>query len=97
MPGTAVATHFYKVVLAKAKDKSHYLATFVVPNNTIDMKAPLEDFLVPLESVERAIGTKFFPEFNGSMQPLCEKVKCVVQDFKKKAIRNARVDEEEQM
>ena len=100
VPGTAVPTHFFKIILAKSKDKeTNYLAAFVLPNESIDIATPLEDFLVPLESVERATGIKFFPTRSStttgplvSSMPLCRKVKCIVQDFKKKVSIHGKGD-----
>lgn len=101
VPGTAVPTHFFKIILAKSKDKeTNYLAAFVLPNEPIDIATPLEDFLVPLESVERASGIKFFPTRSSttgplvSSMPLCRKVKCIVQDFRKKVSIQGKGDGE---
>lgn len=64
----AVPTHFYKVVLADNESGKHgphraAVAAFVMPNAAIDAQTPLEAFTVPLDALERAAGTSFFPRF----------------------------------
>jgi endonuclease G len=64
----AVPTHFYKVVLADNESGKHgphraAVAAFVMPNAAIDAQTPLEAFTVPLDALERAAGTSFFPGF----------------------------------
>jgi len=63
---TAVPTHFFKIVLttrAKAGGrKEHSIGSFVMPNAYIPPDSPLTRFIVPLDSLERAVGTTFFPK-----------------------------------
>jgi DNA/RNA endonuclease G (NUC1) len=80
-PNTAVPTHFYKIVLGICKD-GHYLASFLLPNEPIDPSIPLESFQVPLDAIERSSGIQFFPLLQRKPKLLCERVKCVVQQFK---------------
>ncbi|KAF5830433.1 DNA/RNA non-specific endonuclease [Dunaliella salina] len=73
MIGTApslvsVPTHFYKVVTASGSkaaaskgDNRIGVAAFVMPNAPIDPRTPLSAFVVPLEALEAAAGTRFFP------------------------------------
>ena len=66
----AVPTHFFKVVLTtKPKSggkKSHAVGSFVMPNAYIPPEVPLTSFVVPLDSLERATGTIFFPKLISS-------------------------------
>ncbi|KAM8886093.1 endonuclease G, mitochondrial isoform 2-T2 [Spinachia spinachia] len=58
----AVPTHFFKVViLEKVDGKGVELRSYVLPNEPIDEKIPLERFLVPIETIERASGLHFVP------------------------------------
>ncbi|PWN54143.1 hypothetical protein IE53DRAFT_383333 [Violaceomyces palustris] len=64
------------------------LGAFVMPNAVIPNEAPLESFVVPIETVERAAGlTLFPPAIKSSAKKLCETVKCdiVVRDFGEKS------------
>ncbi|XP_014214700.1 endonuclease G, mitochondrial [Copidosoma floridanum] len=56
----AVPTHFYKIVVGETSDAKLEMEAFVMPNAPIDNDAPLENFRVPPESVERAAGLLFF-------------------------------------
>lgn len=78
---TPVPTHFYKVIVG-ILDQKPYSAAFVIPNETIQPHTPLQSFLVPIESVERATGVIFFPSLLIPSQPLCSKVKCAVESFR---------------
>ena len=81
VPGTSVPTHFYKIILGTI-GMERYLACFVVPNEPIDIKSPLLDFLVPLEAIERATGLEFFPTIRAGTEwkekRLCSKVECQI-------------------
>ncbi|XP_040051196.1 endonuclease G, mitochondrial [Gasterosteus aculeatus] len=58
----AVPTHFFKVlILEKVDGKGVELRSYVLPNEPIDEKIPLERFLVPIETIERASGLHFVP------------------------------------
>ncbi|XP_012707311.2 endonuclease G, mitochondrial isoform X1 [Fundulus heteroclitus] len=58
----AVPTHFFKVlILEQADGKGVELRSYVLPNEPIDEKVPLERFLVPIETIERASGLLFVP------------------------------------
>ncbi|XP_037338959.1 endonuclease G, mitochondrial isoform X1 [Pungitius pungitius] len=58
----AVPTHFFKVlILEKADGKGVELRSYVLPNEPIEEKIPLERFLVPIETIERASGLHFVP------------------------------------
>ncbi|KAJ2140943.1 nuclease [Coemansia sp. RSA 678] len=75
-PNVAVPTHFFKVVLVK-QGSDFSLGAFALPNKAIDNSAPLTDFDVPVETVEKAAGLVFFDKLERtSITPLCSKTKC---------------------
>lgn len=56
----AVPTHFFKVVILELPDgQGVELRSYVMPNRPIPEQTPLENFLVPIETVERASGLLF--------------------------------------
>uniref|UniRef100_A0A671N6M9 Endonuclease n=1 Tax=Sinocyclocheilus anshuiensis TaxID=1608454 RepID=A0A671N6M9_9TELE len=57
----AVPTHFLKVVILEKPRGDMELRSYVMPNMPVDEKIPLERFLVPIESIERASGLLFVP------------------------------------
>ncbi|XP_077334801.1 endonuclease G, mitochondrial [Lithobates pipiens] len=57
----AVPTHFFKVVVLEKFNGEIELRPYVMPNCPVDDKIPLEHFLVPIESIERAAGLLFVP------------------------------------
>ncbi|XP_062816031.1 endonuclease G, mitochondrial [Anolis carolinensis] len=57
----AVPTHFFKVLLLEKASGEVELRSYVMPNAPVDEKLPLERFLVPIESIERASGLLFVP------------------------------------
>ncbi|KAM7017897.1 endonuclease G, mitochondrial [Tautogolabrus adspersus] len=58
----AVPTHFFKVlILEQADGRGVELRSYVLPNEPVDEKIPLERFLVPIETIERASGLLFVP------------------------------------
>ncbi|KAJ3603964.1 hypothetical protein NHX12_028705 [Muraenolepis orangiensis] len=58
----AVPTHFFKVViLERAGGKGVELRSYVFPNSPVEESVPLESFLVPIETIERASGLLFVP------------------------------------
>ncbi|XP_028851258.1 endonuclease G, mitochondrial [Denticeps clupeoides] len=57
----AVPTHFFKVVILEKASGEVELRPYVMPNAPVDEKVPLERFLVPIESIERASGLLFVP------------------------------------
>ncbi|CAG8608584.1 4347_t:CDS:2, partial [Dentiscutata heterogama] len=83
-PNVAVPTHFFKVVLAVKNDDSqtsgklYALDCFLIPNQSIPHDAPLENFVVPLNALERATGLRFFENLREKTVPLCEATKCVL-------------------
>ena len=63
----AVPTHFFKVVLVEpggedGKGTLPAVGAFVMPNEKIDPKRPLSDFIVPVGALEAVAGLEFFPE-----------------------------------
>ncbi|KAL4630096.1 endonuclease G, mitochondrial [Arapaima gigas] len=57
----AVPTHFFKVVILETPTGGVELRSYVMPNMPVDVKIPLERFLVPVQSIERASGLLFVP------------------------------------
>uniref|UniRef100_A0A8B9GH37 Endonuclease n=1 Tax=Amazona collaria TaxID=241587 RepID=A0A8B9GH37_9PSIT len=57
----AVPTHFFKVLILEKESGEIELRSYVMPNSPVDDKIPLEQFLVPIESIERASGLLFVP------------------------------------
>ncbi|XP_069333011.1 endonuclease G, mitochondrial [Eulemur rufifrons] len=57
----AVPTHFFKVLILEAAGGQIELRSYVMPNAPVDEAIPLERFLVPIESIERASGLLFVP------------------------------------
>ncbi|XP_030644115.1 endonuclease G, mitochondrial [Chanos chanos] len=57
----AVPTHFFKVLILEKTRGEVELRPYVMPNMPVDEKIPLERFLVPIESIERASGLLFVP------------------------------------
>lgn len=56
----AVPTHFFKVLILELPDgQGVELRSYVMPNRPIPEQTPLEHFLVPIETVERASGLLF--------------------------------------
>ncbi|XP_061527169.1 endonuclease G, mitochondrial isoform X4 [Phycodurus eques] len=59
----AVPTHFFKVLVLERDGRQGgvELRSYVLPNEPVDEKIPLERFLVPIETIERASGLLFLP------------------------------------
>ncbi|XP_059911095.1 endonuclease G, mitochondrial [Gadus macrocephalus] len=70
----AVPTHFFKVlILERAGGQGVELRSYVLPNNPVEDNVPLESFLVPIETIERASGLLFVPnimKMTGSLQAI---------------------------
>ncbi|KAF5372923.1 hypothetical protein D9758_001742 [Tetrapyrgos nigripes] len=85
-PNVAVPTHFAKVVLTSKPSSPSTpnileLATgaFVLPNAPIPDGAPLEQFVMPVEAVERAAGLTLFSDaVKASSKHICKATKCEV-------------------
>lgn len=82
-PNVAVPTHFAKVIYGSGGQADvgvrGALGAFVLPNAVIPDSKPLEEFVVPVEAVERAAGLSLFPEAIKSSAPaLCRSVECSV-------------------
>ncbi|KAK2838244.1 hypothetical protein Q5P01_015456 [Channa striata] len=73
----AVPTHFFKVVILEQVDgRGVELRSYVLPNEPVDEKIPLERFLVPIETIERASGLLFVPNImkrTSSLKAITEK------------------------
>ncbi|GMM28750.1 ribonuclease [Martiniozyma asiatica (nom. inval.)] len=82
-PSVAVPTHFFKLVVADKGANEVAVGAFVMPNEIIDNKTPLTEFLVPLESLERGSGLEFMKLWKGKQKELCKEVKCeiIVREF----------------
>ncbi|XP_067398167.1 endonuclease G, mitochondrial [Emydura macquarii macquarii] len=57
----AVPTHFFKVLILEKLSGEIELRSYVMPNSPVEETIPLERFLVPIESIERAAGLLFVP------------------------------------
>ncbi|XP_043576534.1 endonuclease G, mitochondrial [Chiloscyllium plagiosum] len=55
----AVPTHIFKVVILEKHSGEIELQSYVMPNQPVQENIPLERFLVPIESIERASGVLF--------------------------------------
>jgi len=83
-PNIGVPTHFAKVVLASRPSSPSTPDTpeistgaFVLPNAAISDEAPLENFIMPVEAVERAAGLTLFSDaLKSSSKHICQTTKC---------------------
>ncbi|KAM8865667.1 endonuclease G, mitochondrial isoform 1-T1 [Synchiropus picturatus] len=70
----AVPTHFFKVlILERPGGQGVELRSYLLPNTPVDERIPLEHFLVPIETIERASGLLFVPNImkrSGSLQSI---------------------------
>lgn len=70
----AVPTHFFKVLILELPDAQGVeLRSYIMPNQPVPEQTPLEQFLVPIEMVERASGLLFVPNIlrtTGSIREL---------------------------
>lgn len=55
----SVPTHFFKILLMETKGE-YDIEAYVMPNQVIDQRIPLESFQVPIDTIERAAGLLFF-------------------------------------
>ena len=60
----AVPTHFFKVVATETPSGEYELLSFMLPNQVINEKVPLNNFLVPVDSIERAAGFLLFDKLS---------------------------------
>ena len=56
----AVPTHFFKVILCETENTGFELFSFVMPNQKLPANINLQDYLFPLETIERAAGLHIF-------------------------------------
>ena len=56
----AVPTHFFKVVAIETTSGEFELLSFLLPNEALSDNIPLRNFLVPVDSIERAAGFLLF-------------------------------------
>lgn len=56
----AVPTHFFKVVVIETNNGEYEQLSFVMPNKALPPDVPLKNYLVPVETIERAAGLLFF-------------------------------------
>lgn len=75
----SVPTHFFKVILGETDTGRIEIQAFIMPNTVIADDAPLSNFLVALETVEKASGHLFFDK-------LQNKYECVKRDSQKRLI-----------
>jgi len=85
-PNVSVPTHFAKVVLTSRPSSPSTpqvleisTGAFVLPNAEIPDETPLQSFVVPVDSVERAAGLSLFSDaIKGGSKHLCKTTKCEV-------------------
>ena len=63
----AVPTHFFKVVAIETMNGDFELLSFLLPNQVMDDNVPLKNFLVPIDSIERAAGFLLFDRLSTKM------------------------------
>lgn len=56
----SVPTHFFKVIVMETDKGEFEMNSFVIPNQSFPENTPLKNFLVPVESIERASGFLLF-------------------------------------
>ncbi|ELU14358.1 hypothetical protein CAPTEDRAFT_120680 [Capitella teleta] len=56
----AVPTHYFKVIVMAGKSGGLELMSFVMPNQVLPANVDLRNYLVPLNTIERASGLVFF-------------------------------------
>ncbi|PVZ97738.1 hypothetical protein BB558_006297 [Smittium angustum] len=87
-PNVAVPTHFYKIVLTKnSNSPAHFIQGFVLPNDRVSDKINLENFIVPIEAIEKASGLEFFSSVDkdkNRVYDLCKHTVCAVRPYKPK-------------
>lgn len=49
------------LILEQADGRGVELRSYILPNEPVDEKVPLDRFLVPIETIERASGLLFVP------------------------------------
>lgn len=49
------------LILEQADGRGVELRSYILPNEPVDEKVPLDRFLVPIETIERAAGLLFVP------------------------------------
>ncbi|EFA81185.1 hypothetical protein PPL_06022 [Heterostelium album PN500] len=73
----AVPTHLFKVIMVERKDMPEVMVgAFVIPNEPIGPDAVLTDYEVPVETLERETGLKFFTRLQQKTLNLCEYTDC---------------------
>lgn len=85
-PNVAVPTHFAKIVLTSRPSSPSTpdipeisTGAFVLPNAIIPDDAPLESFVVPVDTVERAAGLTLFSDaIKSGSKHICKTSKCDV-------------------
>ncbi|KAG8217222.1 hypothetical protein J3R82DRAFT_5308 [Butyriboletus roseoflavus] len=85
-PNIAVPTHFAKVILASRPSSPSTpdipeisTGAFVLPNAIIPDEAPLESFVMPVDTVERAAGLTLFSDgLKHASKHICKSTKCEV-------------------
>ena len=83
-PNVSVPTHFYKTILVTNPTKGLkelngepivLTASFIIPNERINSKVPLDEFMVPLETLNRLSGLQFWSRASNT-KALCFQERC---------------------
>jgi endonuclease G len=78
-PNIAVPTHFFKLVVGEKSNGDLSVAAFVLPNDVIDNRTPLQSFEVPVEALEKSSGLTFLRNVTqNKKKQLCKEVKCEI-------------------
>ncbi|OLY79772.1 Mitochondrial nuclease [Smittium mucronatum] len=93
-PNIPVPTHFFKAVLATNNEPSpvsptsssnkepYFMQAFVIPNSKVLNETPLQNFITPIDAVERATGLELFSSIDRKKDPvseLCSHTVCKVK------------------
>lgn len=70
----AVPEYYYKVILYYGEHGAKGIG-FILPNR--GSKAPLQNFAVPIDEVEKSTGIDFFPLLEDKVESLVEKTRCL--------------------
>ena len=56
----SVPTHFFKVALCETHQEQYELFSFIMPNTELPEKVDVRNYLVPIDTIERAAGFMLF-------------------------------------
>lgn len=62
----AVPTHFFKVVVCERHNSGLEVLSYIIPNQPVDPLIPLDNYLCPIETIEKAAGIILFDKISKS-------------------------------